>query len=70
MSQPRPKTNTLYLNGIVVGEVEATGDHEEDMEAARQLLKDKGLYKSTALVWRQVVAAPGGGRPNRNYNRR
>lgn len=59
MVSPESKTNTLYLNGIVVGEVVVTGDHEKDMEAARQFLKDKGLYKEVTLVqamFRQAVS--------------
>ena len=59
MSHSRPKTNTLYLNGIVVGEVEVTGDHEKDREAALQFLKDKGLYKPTTAaraIFRQAVS--------------
>jgi len=59
MVSPESKTNTLYLNGIVVGEVVVTGDRNKDMETARQFLKDKGIYKETTLVqamFRQAVS--------------
>lgn len=54
---PGPKT--VLLNGIVVGEVISTGDVEEDSEAIRQFLKDKGLHKETTLfqaMFNQAVA--------------
>jgi hypothetical protein len=35
----------LVLNGVVVGEVEVTGDSDTDAALALQFLKDKGLYK-------------------------
>ena len=59
MVSPESKTNTLYLNGIVVGEVAVTGDREKDIEAMRRFLKDKGLYKEITLVqamFRQAVS--------------
>lgn len=34
---------TLYVNGIAVGEVEATSDCHKDLEVMRQFLEDKGL---------------------------
>jgi HEPN domain-containing protein len=36
---------TIYLNSAAVGEIIATGDPEQDMKAAQELLKEKGLYK-------------------------
>lgn len=39
----------MLLNGIAVGELEATGNVERDIEAIRQFLKDKGLHKETPL---------------------
>jgi hypothetical protein len=50
MYNSQSRTTTLYANGIIVGEVEVTGDTAKDMEAARQLLRNKGLYKETTLV--------------------
>lgn len=41
---------TIYVNGVAVGQVPATGDVEKDIEVAQQFLKDKGLYKETSLV--------------------
>jgi hypothetical protein len=53
------RTNTLYLNGIVVGEVEVTGDSDRDREAALQFLKDNGLHKETTpaqAMFRQALS--------------
>lgn len=50
MAQPPPQTKTLYVNGIIVGEVPATGDYETDLQAMRQFLKDKGLHRETTKV--------------------
>ncbi len=55
----RLKNNILYLNGIVVGEVEVTGDCDKDREVALQFLKDKGLYKVTTpaqVMFRQALS--------------
>ena len=41
---------TVYLNGIIVGEVPATGDRDKDLEAVRQLLKDKRLHEEVTKV--------------------
>ena len=41
-------TKTVLLNGIVVGEVEATGDDESDMEAVRSFLDARGLRKEVS----------------------
>jgi len=59
MTDSEPKMKTLYLNGVVVGEVVATGDRKKDMEIAAQFLKDKGLFKEITLVqamFRQAVS--------------
>ena len=50
MANSEPKMKTLYVNGIAVGEVPATGDPYKDAEVAQQFLKDKGLYKETTLI--------------------
>jgi hypothetical protein len=41
---------TVYLNGIVVGQVKATGEHEKDMRTALQFLKENGLHQETTPV--------------------
>jgi hypothetical protein len=38
----------ILLNGIVVGEHEATGDIREDAIAVQAILKDKGLYQEVS----------------------
>lgn len=43
-------TKELKLNGIVVGEYLGSDDTDEDIEAARWSLRDKGLYKPPTLV--------------------
>ena len=48
------KTNSagrkkLFLDGVEVGEVDLTGDHEKDIEISRKFLKDKGLYREIPL---------------------
>ena len=50
MGAATPPTKTIYLNGIIVGEVLATGDRDNDMEAMRQFLKDKGLHREVTKV--------------------
>lgn len=49
MSKPRQGPKAVLLNGIAVGEVEATGDVARDIETIRQFLKDEGLHKETSL---------------------
>jgi HEPN domain-containing protein len=47
------------LNGVVVGEMEATGDFEKDAELTIQFLKDKGLYQkpdSLKTIFRQALS--------------
>jgi hypothetical protein len=50
MSSASPPTKTIYLNGIIVGEVPATGDRERDIAVIRQFLKDKGLHREVTKV--------------------
>lgn len=44
------KMKTLYVDGKPVGEVEATGDTEKDIEIARKFLREHGLEKEVTLV--------------------
>ena len=37
----------ILLNGIIVGEHESSGDHEQDIQAIRAYLQKKGLWKET-----------------------
>lgn len=56
----------LYLNGVVVGEYESTGDSEKDLHIARAVLAEKGLLndnpplalsiREQALSFAQTVA--------------
>jgi hypothetical protein len=50
MSNPTPPTKTIYVDGIIVGEVPATGDYETDLQSMRQFLEDKGLHRETTKV--------------------
>lgn len=53
------KTKTLFLNGIAVGEVPATGNHDLDAEVARKFLDSRGLLKPISLdrrIFNQAVA--------------
>jgi hypothetical protein len=45
-----PLMKTLYVNGVIVGEVPATGDRQKDIEAMRQYLMDKGLHREVTKV--------------------
>jgi len=59
MAISRPPMKTIMLNGIAVGEVASTGDIERDVQAMRQFLKDKGLYKEVSpfqAMFNQAVA--------------
>jgi len=52
-------TKTLYLNGIAVGTVPATGDHIRDMEVARAFFAERGIIHEPTLVqamFRQAVS--------------
>jgi hypothetical protein len=43
MSSSGPGMKTIYVSGIFVGEVPATGDYRTDMEVAREFMKSRGL---------------------------
>jgi hypothetical protein len=45
-----PMKKTVYVNGIVVGEVEGTGDVQQDIELIRDFLKAKGLHREVTMV--------------------
>jgi hypothetical protein len=40
----------LKLNGLIVGEYLGSDDQDEDMEAARDMLRTKGLYNPPSLL--------------------
>jgi hypothetical protein len=40
---------TLYLNNVIVGEIEQTGDVQKDIETGRAFLKSKGLWKQITV---------------------
>ena len=44
------KLKSLKLNGIIVGEYLGSDDYDEDIQAARDLLKVKGLYDPPGLT--------------------
>ena len=44
MSEQAPKTKRILLNGQYLGDLVETGNAKVDVEAATQLIKDKGLY--------------------------
>ncbi len=49
----------LLLNGVVVGNVEHTGDFDKDAAACLQFLKDKGLYQKAdpvKTIFRQALS--------------
>ena len=59
MSKIPPGPKTVLLNGIVVGEVESSGNLERDAETVREFLKAKGLHKETSLfqgIFNQAMA--------------
>ena len=41
---------TLFLNGVAVGEYLGSDDLEEDLQAARQALRNKGLYNPPSVA--------------------
>lgn len=50
---------TIYVNGIVVGEVEATGDVEADIQIIREFLESKGLHREVTMaqaMFRQALS--------------
>jgi hypothetical protein len=50
MANGQAGTRRLLLNGVYVGEIDVTGDHEQDTTAAIELLKQKGLHKEPTTV--------------------
>jgi hypothetical protein len=53
------KTKTVYVDGMAIGEVPATGDLEKDFDVALQYVKEKGFYKQTTMaqaMFRQAVS--------------
>jgi hypothetical protein len=49
----------LLLNGVVVGQVEQTGDFEKDAAVCLQFIKDKGLYRKpdpVKTIFRQALS--------------
>ncbi|KWO59950.1 hypothetical protein [Burkholderia territorii] len=60
MSTATPPTKKLFLNGVLIGEVPATGDTKKDAEIARAYIESKGLHKEVTLVqsmFRQALAS-------------
>ena len=45
MSTAHAKPKTLFLNGVEVDAVEATGNHAKDLAAAKRFLAEKGIDK-------------------------
>jgi hypothetical protein len=43
------KMKTLKLQGVIVGEYLGSDDYKEDIEAAREFLQNKGLWKTPSL---------------------
>lgn len=41
---------TLELNNVIVGEYLGSDDEDEDIEAARDMLRAKGLYNPPSLI--------------------
>ncbi len=59
MLEDERTTKELLLNGVVVGNVEHTGDFEKDAAACMQFLKDKGLYQKAdpvKTIFRQALS--------------
>ena len=54
-----PTRHELVFNGIVVGEIEHTGDPKTDADVAMRFLKDNGLYKEISplkTLFRQALS--------------
>ena len=52
-------TKEIVLNGLVVGSVATTGNFEQDAEAVRQFMKERGLWKKVepgSAIFGQAVA--------------
>jgi hypothetical protein len=45
-----PQMKELFVNGVLVGEVPATGDTATDVAVVQQFLKDRGLYREVTVV--------------------
>jgi hypothetical protein len=43
-------TKSLKVNGVIVGEYLGSDDYDEDIEAARKMLRAKGLYNPPSLI--------------------
>ena len=59
MGEEERRTTELVLNGIVVGDMEVTGDFEKDAALTIQFLKDKGLYQKpdpVKTMFRQALS--------------
>jgi len=59
MAEEERRTTELVLNGVVVGEMEVTGDFEKDAALTIQFLKDKGLYQKpdpVKTMFRQALS--------------
>ena len=59
MPNTPPGPKAILLNGIVVGEVQSTGNTDQDAEAVRAFLKEKGLHKEVTpfqAVFNQAIA--------------
>ncbi|CAB3752987.1 hypothetical protein [Paraburkholderia solisilvae] len=57
MTATPPQTKNLYLNGIYIGDVPATGDNRKDAEVAHAYIKNKGLGREVTLVQRMFGQA-------------
>jgi len=52
-------SKTIYVNGVVVGDVETTGDVQEDIQLIREYLKSKGLHREVSMaqaMFRQALS--------------
>lgn len=50
---------TIYVNGVVVGDVETTGDVESDIRIIREFLESKGLHREVTraqAMFRQALS--------------
>jgi hypothetical protein len=50
MANEQAGTRKLLLNGIYVGEIDVTGNQEQDAAAAIEMLKQKGLHKEPSAI--------------------
>lgn len=53
------RVKSLELNGIVVGRYLGSDDHEEDLQAGVQALRDLGLYREPSLLRAMRTQAQG-----------